>query len=83
MGRPDHDLASTVMTRAARVRQSDIERAIAGAAKAGLQVGSVEVRPDGTVIVRTPLDGLAEPRKPVENGKGGNEWDEVLQEAQR
>ena len=39
--------------RASTFRQSDVERAVKAARAAGLDVGSVEVAPDGTIRVVT------------------------------
>lgn len=45
------------------------------ALKAKMGVGGVELRPDGSVVILTS----AGPMPLSENqGKGGNEWDEVL-----
>lgn len=51
------------MTRPARVRQSQIERAIRAAAKLGAP--TVEVRPDGTIIIGVgPVEKQPEPVEP-------------------
>jgi hypothetical protein len=39
---------------ASRFTRSDIERAIAGAKKAGLAVSGVEIAPDGTIRLLAP-----------------------------
>lgn len=39
------------MTARARFRESDIKRAIAGARAAGLTVGRVEIRHDGSIVI--------------------------------
>lgn len=42
------------MSRAARFRQADLERAIRAAQKAGLSIAGIA--PDGTIVVGKPMD---------------------------
>ena len=39
------------MTTPATFKQSDVQRAVAGALKAGLPIGRVEVAPDGKITI--------------------------------
>jgi hypothetical protein len=51
------------MTKPARVRQSQIERAIRAANKLGMP--TVEVRPDGTIVISVgPVEKRPEPVEP-------------------
>jgi hypothetical protein len=51
------------MTRPATVTQSDLDRAVKAAAKAGMAV--TVTAPDGKVFTFTPLDARAESDQPV------------------
>jgi hypothetical protein len=53
------------MTKPLPFTEASIRRAVTGARKAGLRVTAFEVRPDGTVVVRSVDDsqpGIAQPR---------------------
>jgi len=57
------------MTAAARFKQDDIKRAVAGATAAGMAVGRVEIDPNGKIVILS--ERVAPPSDP-------NPWDEVL-----
>ena len=65
------------MTKRAPIRQADLKRTVKAALEAGLRVGCVEVKPDGTILIRavdqTPPQAFSPEPLPEEN-----EWDEVL-----
>lgn len=53
---------------AGRFTRADVERAVAGAKKAGLTLAGVEIAPDGTIRLLAPIplpdrenDGLSQP----------------------
>lgn len=46
--------------RSPTVRQSDVTRAVKGAIGGGLEIGSVEVFPDGRIVVKSKADGTAD-----------------------
>jgi len=54
------------MTRAARFRQADLERALRGAEKGGMKVGQVEIDPSGRIVIK-PLEATPP--------KAANSWD--------
>lgn len=62
----------------ARATQADIVRAVKAVSTAGVRVGRVDIRPDGTIAILSvdaqdgqPMLGSGQPEV--------NEWDEVLQ----
>jgi hypothetical protein len=55
--------------RAARATEAAIRRAITAWRNAGLAVGAVEVAPDGTIRITTPVDQSAEPAHRAEPKK--------------
>jgi len=61
----------------APVTQAVIVRTVQAVERAGLRVGRVEVRPDGTIIVHS-VDGEAEPAMLAASPEA-NEWDAVLE----
>lgn len=54
------------MTKAARFRQADIKRAVAGMVSAGLSVAKVEIDASGKIVVI--------PGKPTTSPGNDNEW---------
>jgi hypothetical protein len=56
-------------TRAARVTQADLTRAVKGCERAGLRVGRVEITANGTITIITDAGMTKSPSNP---------WDEVL-----
>jgi len=60
------------MTAPARVKQSDVTRAVAGAVKAGMRIGRVEIDANGKIVI---LSETVAP--PV----AANPWDAVLGKA--
>lgn len=65
------------MTRRAAVRQADVKRAVKAALEAGMRIGAVVVKPDGTLLIRS-VDGES-PKTFTPPPEGENEWDVVLQ----
>ncbi|MBN9472079.1 MAG: hypothetical protein J0J10_25265 [Bosea sp.] len=62
----------------APVSQASITRTVKAVAGAGVRVGRVEIKPDGTIVVHT-IDADSPPvMLPVQSGEA-NEWDEVLE----
>jgi hypothetical protein len=55
---------------AARFRQADIRRAVAGAAEAGLEVARIEILADGTIRL-VPASAL-----PHDSGSAFDKWQE-------
>jgi hypothetical protein len=54
-----------------RFKKRDVQSAVAGARAAGVEIGTIVLRPDGSVVLATG--------KPVANNESGsNSWDEVL-----
>lgn len=53
---------------AGRFTRADIERAVAGAKKAGLTLAGVEIAPDGTIRLLAPIEKpeQGDTRKPLE-----------------
>lgn len=60
----------------APVTQATITRTVKAVASAGVPVGRVEIKPDGTIIIHT-VDDAASPAMLGTSGEP-NEWDEVL-----
>lgn len=60
----------------APITQATITRTVKAVASAGVPVGRVEIRPDGTIVIHTVDDA----NPPAMLGRSGepNEWDEVL-----
>jgi hypothetical protein len=58
---------------ATRKRRPSLRSVLAQAERAGFHVGSVEVRPDGSIVI-VPARG----QEPVSDA--GNPWDEVLKQ---
>jgi hypothetical protein len=56
-------------TRAARVTQADLTRAVKGCERAGLRVGRVEITANGTITIITDATAAK---------IGANPWDEVM-----
>lgn len=67
------------MTRAP-VSQASITRTVKAVTSAGVRVGRVEIKPDGTIVVHA-IDGESAPVILPEQSGEANEWDEVLQPA--
>lgn len=61
------------MTHPARFKQSDLTRAIKAAEAAGLQVGRIEIAPDGRIV----LHAASASGPPVRLRE--NSWDDLLQ----
>ncbi len=61
----------------ARASQAAVTRAIKAASNAGVRVGRVDIRPDGTISILTVDAAPALSMLPA-NGEH-NEWDEVFQ----
>lgn len=57
------------MTAPARFRQEDLTRAVRGVVKAGVRVGSIEIDPNGRIVILP--ESSAPPR-------ARNEWDDDL-----
>lgn len=55
--------------RPSNFRQSDVERAVKAARAAGLDVGGVEVAPDGTIRVMTATQAPAGASNPFDQWK--------------
>lgn len=68
---------------AAKVTQADIARTMRAAVRAGVNVGRVEIHPDGSVVIHMVDRDSARPILPASEGEGSNEWDEVLPGGQR
>lgn len=64
------------MTRAT-VSASGITRSLKAIASAGVPIGRVEIKPDGTIIIHTVDD--AAPVAMLPSAQEANEWDEVLE----
>lgn len=60
------------MTAAAKFKQEDVKRAVAGASKAGMRIGRVEIRTDGTIVLLTESDTSAP--------ASANPWDDDLKQ---
>ncbi|KUL95970.1 hypothetical protein DK26_08000 [Bosea sp. WAO] len=62
----------------APVSQASITRTVKAVASAGVHVGRVEIKPDGTIVIHT-VDADSRPGMlPAISGEP-NEWDEVLE----
>lgn len=61
----------------APVSFASITRTVKAVASAGVHVGRVEVKPDGTIVIHT-IDA-ARPQVMLAESEGENEWDEVLE----
>ena len=57
------------MSSAARFKQIDVSRAVRGVEAAGIRVGSVQIDPNGRIVI------LSAASVPLQ---GANSWDEVL-----
>jgi hypothetical protein len=62
----------------APITQATITRTIKAVASAGVHVGRVEVKPDGTIVIHTVDDAEPPAKLPADSGEP-NEWDEVLE----
>jgi hypothetical protein len=54
-----------------KFRKRDVQSAVAGARAAGVEIASIMLKPDGTVLLATGKPG-------PNNESGANSWDEVL-----
>lgn len=61
----------------APVTQATITRTVKAVASAGVHVGRVEVKPDGTIVIHTVDDAV--PQAILGGSVEPNEWDEVLE----
>ncbi len=52
------------MTAAARFKQEDVKRAVAGVLKAGLLPSSIEIEPNGKIVILTSNAPSARSRNP-------------------
>ena len=57
-----------------KFRKRDVQSAVAGARAAGVEVSSIMLRPDGTMLLVTGSPG-------PNSECGSNDWDEVLTDA--
>lgn len=62
----------------APVTQATITRSVKAVASAGVHVGRVEIKPDGTIVIHT-VDGESRSGILPEQPGEPNEWDEVLE----
>lgn len=62
----------------APISTANITRTVKAVASAGVHVGRVEIKPDGTIVIHT-IDETPRPTMLPETSGGPNEWDEVLQ----
>jgi hypothetical protein len=60
----------------APVSSASITRSLKAVASAGVPIGRVEIRPDGTIIIHTVDD--AAPVAMLPAAQEANEWDEAL-----
>jgi hypothetical protein len=56
-----------------KVRQRDVRAALRGALSAGIKINTIEVRPDGSLVLKTGKPDST-------NQSGGNTWDDLLKE---
>lgn len=64
---------------AAKITQATLERSVRAVARAGVAIGSVEIKPDGTLVIHTVDGSMAKPMLPRQ--QEANEWDEWAAEA--
>lgn len=64
------------MTRAP-ISSASITRSVKAVASAGVQIGRVEIKPDGTIVIHT-VDDTAQAAMLPETGEA-NEWDDLLE----
>lgn len=65
------------MPRAA-VTEAAIARSVKAVSRAGVHVGRVEIKPDGTIVIHTVDEPAPAAMLPATSGEP-NEWDEVLE----
>lgn len=53
-----------------KFRKRDVQSAVAGARAGGVEISTIMLKPDGSVVLATG--------KPANNKSGSNTWDEVL-----